>query len=410
MFVQKLQFLAAKASSRVLDYIGVKHHLVGVSIEVGEKSFMVEQGCSGISSLLSTLACVLFYVLWYRISWLRGSLLTLSSIFWVLFNNITRIVGITFFGVGFTVLGRFFSLNLSEGIPHQIFGVLLFLMTLFMLWSTDRFLMFLGQSSLPERRTAPLPMTADNAESGWRFAIAQPGAWMQSFAIAGLFGFLLLLQGMDLFSILVRALTPARRVAKLYQGVDADTMPEKVGMWTRVGKFETPVRPPGDVMGQYSRVWSYRVNPVTATLSLDYPYPEFHNLRVCYDMQGWIEDKTDRLEAKIGEQTLTYYHVRMHKPNERYADLWFCSFDQDGLGVESLVEGDLKLYMEKNTFGRAYARQYSIDSANGDKHLGRPTSAPRALARSCRSNCSCPAMSRCLKRASPKATTCSLRD
>jgi exosortase/archaeosortase family protein len=318
---------------------------------------MVEQGCSGISSLLSTLACVLFYVLWNRISWIRGSLLTLSSIFWVLVNNITRIVGITFFGVGFNLFGNNITLNLSEGAPHQIFGIVLFLLTLFMLWSTDRFLMFLGQSDLPKRRTEPMPATSESLQSSWRMTLAQPTAWLMSYGIAGAFGVLVAMQALDLYALFVRLPYSGSALAKLYEDVDLNTMPERFGPWHRGPDLQKLARPAGDPLGQYSRAWHYRANQaVQASLSLDYPYPEFHDLRVCYMMQGWKFDSVESFDVPTDNQTQHCILVRMHKPNERFAILMYCSFDQDGFAVDPSLEADVRTVQERSIWDRATAR------------------------------------------------------
>ena len=68
----------------------------GVIIEVGDKKYEIERACSGISSLLSVLACTLFYVFWTGAHWVRGTALVLSSVFWVLIANVLRVVIIVF--------------------------------------------------------------------------------------------------------------------------------------------------------------------------------------------------------------------------------------------------------------------------------------------------------------------------
>ena len=62
----KLQAIATKWSSVVLDGFGVTHALSGNVIEIPGQRLMVEEACSGINSILSTTAVCMFYCLWQR--------------------------------------------------------------------------------------------------------------------------------------------------------------------------------------------------------------------------------------------------------------------------------------------------------------------------------------------------------
>src|SRR5205085_11100708 len=101
--VQLLQVYTSKTASRILDLMGVFHAINGVVIEVGDKKYEIEHACSGISSLLSVLACTLFYVFWMGAHWLRGTVLLLSSVFWVLMANVLRVVIIVFVDTHFEI-------------------------------------------------------------------------------------------------------------------------------------------------------------------------------------------------------------------------------------------------------------------------------------------------------------------
>src|SRR4051812_12435283 len=159
-----MQQFAAQISSKLLDQMGVWHMRQGVVIATGAKLYEVEGACSGITSLLTTLACVLFYCLYYRIHWLRATLLTASSVFWVLINNITRIIIVAYSGAKWDI-------DLAHGLPHQIIGFVLFALTLVFLWSTDRLLMFFGQSDLPRRRFEPLANALPSSNTERSFQI-----------------------------------------------------------------------------------------------------------------------------------------------------------------------------------------------------------------------------------------------
>jgi exosortase len=350
--VQSLQVIASRTSSEMLDFLSVYHNLAGVTIHVGKQPYEVENACSGISSLLSTLAIVLFYVLWYRVHWLRASVLTLSAFFWVLVNNILRIVGMVFFDVGFTVFGRHIQLNMKpDGLLHYPFGIFLFALTLFLLWSTDRFLMFLGRSDVPKRRLEPLELTPQARESRLDAALALAGAWYRSIPVAALFAVLLAVQLAENYALASRVPYSGSALSKLYEDIKLDLLPERVGDWKRPAELREEKRPPGNPLGEFSRIWTYKTDRnIQCLLSLDYPYPEFHDLRVCYVNNGWQIDKDDKGEDK----TVSWVHkpesgpelycvrVPMKRPVERHATLWFCEFDQDGVGVDPLELGELK--------------------------------------------------------------------
>lgn len=342
-----LQVVASKAASKILDQMGVFHNLNGVTIEVGKNTYLVEEACSGISSLLSTLACVLFYVFWFQIHWLRGTVLTLSAVFWVLVNNVARIIAITFFGVGFTVLGRFFSFDLASGFGHFLLGIVLFALTLGLLWSTDRFLMFLGRSDLPRRRHEPLAVTGEAATALSKGAESAPDAWYRSPVIVGLFTVLFLVQGAKVYALLTRVPYSGTALSKHYQQIDVDVLPakypEKGETWQRGDKVREETRAAGSPFGQFSRIWEYKRRGdqrVAALLSLDFPYPDYHDLRVCYNNTGWTMNETEK-KTIDSEPKLHYVRVKMSRPVQQFQTLWFCEFDQDGVGVDPTALGQL---------------------------------------------------------------------
>lgn len=334
MLVMSLQKFAAKLSSRILDLMGVMHNLAGVTIEVGKNRFEVENACSGISSLLSTLACVGFYVLWFRIHWLRASILILASVFWVLINNMARIVSITYFEVNW-------GINLSRGLPHQILGMLLFAVTLLLIWSTDRLLMFIGRSSLPVRRFEPLNASPAALESGFRMGVNLDGAWYRSVPIAVACSVMIAAQAIEWWAYSTQVPYSGSALSKLYDKIDVAVLPETFGRWARPKELAIEQREATNPLGQYSRIWKF-TNPVLRSecaVSLDYPYPEYHDLRICYENSGWTLGAPRVFTVKTERDTeLQCVFVEMQRPVEQHAALWFCNFDQDGVGQTPNVD------------------------------------------------------------------------
>ena len=114
-----LQSLTARWASAVLDFLGLYHVMAGNVVEVGGRRLFVEEACSGVNSLFSALACVLFFALLMRRRPLRIALLLTATVGWVLAANVARVAGIAY------LLGRF-GVDLTNGWRHEALGAGLF--------------------------------------------------------------------------------------------------------------------------------------------------------------------------------------------------------------------------------------------------------------------------------------------
>jgi exosortase len=329
--VGALQTLTAKCSSRVLDYVGVFHTLSGHTVEVAGKSYFVEEACSGIHSLLSVLAVTLFYVLWAHCHWLRAVLLGLAAVFWVVAANIARIVAIVYVDARWKV-------DLSQGAWHFVFGFVLFALTLAVLASTDRLLLFLGTAvrwggwpseAEPEAAAAPAEGPAARAPPGW--AAAAP-------ALAA-YGALVLFQAGELGPGGGGLFGDSPLVA-YYNGFGPADLPERVGPWVRQpdATFEARDRDnPLDPFGAHSRAWRYQKDGgLTAVVSFDYPFPMWHDLRGCYRTTGWTVESSETFTHRAADGgELECVRFAMTRPVERRGYGWFGEFDPAGRPVEA---------------------------------------------------------------------------
>jgi hypothetical protein len=106
-------------------------------------------------------------------------------------------------------------------------------------------------------------------------------------------------------------------------------MPARWERWQRLG-FASERRDPGSAFGEFSNVWDYHLGQNKAALSLDYPFPGWHDLTRCYTSSGWtIEDQRLR-EARGSESTAGYVEVKLTKPAYRSGYLLFSQFDRTG--------------------------------------------------------------------------------
>src|SRR5262249_3268828 len=89
----------------------------------------------------------------------------------------------------------------------------------------------------------------------------------------------------------------------------------------------------------HSRTWTYGSRRGTrVTLSLDYPYPEWHNLRICYEGIGWTVEADDDFEHALPDQStkLACVKLTLQRAPTRTGRAWYCSFDERGDPVERL--------------------------------------------------------------------------
>lgn len=359
-----LQTYTSKISSRVLDLMGVFHALNGVIVEVGDKKYEIERACSGISSLLSVLACSIFYVFWVKAHWVRGILLVLASVFWVLINNIVRVVAIVFFDTQF-------GIDLSKDEPpfflHTMLGIVLFALTLGLIASTDRLLLFLGStvkwgSGKPKFEGAVRPSGVAPFSMTW--------AGFVPVAIA--YGLLIVFQIGD--RSFGSSTVPESKIVAGFNNFTADTMPGEIAGWQRMttpSSFISSDRADlFDVHGAHSRAWRFQRGNLWGMVSFDYPFPYWHDLRICYTMTGWsVEEGAQfRLPLSDGAGEIECFTARLSRPVERNAYLWFGEFDLNGRPVEPDDPGKLSYRFVhrfdalKDRFGRLFGKSVEAEA------------------------------------------------
>jgi exosortase len=332
--VSALQGATSKVGSRVLDYCGVLHYLDGNTVEVGAKSYFVDKACSGINSLFSTLAVTLFYLLWTRAHWLRGALLVLAAVFWVVVANVVRVSLIV-------LIDSKLGIDLSKDgwdppngmfYQHTILGFVLFGLVLALVASTDRFLMFLGTA---------VRWGGDAATAGAEeltLAVAEPRPWSVGWgavapALLG-YGLLVLFQFGEMQ---LGAIVTETALVKSYNDWKAEDLPEQISGWARQPESTFESRDRDNPFGAHSRTWRYQnKSGMTAVVSFDYPFPEWHDLRLCYKAIGWGLNESDRVTQQVrdpgaaGAAELDGIRFELSKPFELRGYGWFTEFDQTG--------------------------------------------------------------------------------
>jgi exosortase len=329
-----LQGVTSRIASKALDRAGVLHFLEGNTFEIGQKSFFVDKACSGINSLFSTLAVTLFCVLYFgsfSLAYLlRAIVLVLAAVFWVVIANVVRVTSIVWldhsFGIDLTKDGW----NWAEGrvFQHSILGFVLFAMVLALMFSTNQFLRFLG-TAVRWGEAAPVP--DDDLSPISEAGPARPLRWGVVAPALAAYGVLLLFQ---LGEMQLGAAVTESSLVKYYNTWKADELPGQIGGWVRQKDFSFESRDRDNPFGAHSRTWQYRSKSgLLAVISFDYPFPEWHDLRMCYQSIGWGMPNSETFAAADGPVKLDCVKFELTKPFERRGYGWFTEFDQTGKPV-----------------------------------------------------------------------------
>jgi exosortase len=325
LLVRSLQTLTTAWSSAVLDLLGVFHVMEGNVVEVGGRRLLVEEACAGITSLLSVLACTLFFVLLARRPPLRASLLILAAVAWVLVANTARVVAVAW-------LSARWGINLADGWRHDALGMLLFALALVMIWSTDRLLVFLSRS-----RTGTASAIADLRETApertWPvIASEQPAGTLRRAAwpVCCAYGLIVLVHMSSIGWESKGESAAIDVIAPSLERLAAESLPPTVGPWKQAS-FMRETRSQASNFGEFSEVWTYQTGLVRAAVSLDHPFPDWHDLTICYTHQGWALGERTTGSGEDAMRDLVFFESEMSKPGYRYGQLWFCEFECGGM-------------------------------------------------------------------------------
>jgi exosortase len=329
--VSFLQTWTSRISGRLLDYLSVLHFSDGNTVEIGSKRYFVDKACSGINSLFSTLAVTWFYLLWTRAHWLRSVLLLLVAVFWVVIANVIRVSLIVWMDSKFGVDLSKDGWDPANGMyyQHTILGFALFGLVLALVASSDRFLRFLGTAV----RWGDEPSgAAEAAPAPVGDAFVTRLGWSAFAPALAAYGLLALIQLGELhFRV---AITEPAYVQR-FNTWTVDVMPERIpGGWKRQDETTFESRDRDNPFGAHSRTWRYQAeNGLMAIVSFDYPFPEWHDLRLCYKGIGWREEKSEPFTHKVKDGTLDCMKFELVKSFERRGYGWFTEFDPAGRPV-----------------------------------------------------------------------------
>lgn len=341
-FISKLQVYSSIISSHLLDLLRIDHLMTGNVLRLPEKQFFVDEACSGIVSVMSVIACGAIYCVWSNRSLLHSILLICLGIGWAVLLNVTRISVIA-------ISYAYWDLDLSEGAPHDVLGLVLFMVTFAALMSSDQLLAFLlqpiaaGNTGDSELRKNPMlrywnrismaftPGTRDASglslpESG----TASVSAYDRLLPIVCIaFGLLGISHIVGWGLVGPR---PSIDAVTKTASISEESMSDMIVAWERIS-FQTFDRGQDNGgYGEFSKSFQYAndTEALLATASIDYPYRgSWHELTKCYSLSGW---NLESREVKQGNDSQWKY-IEAKFTNEsdgQHALLLFSMIDDSG--------------------------------------------------------------------------------
>ncbi len=306
--IGRLQSLVTTCAGPVLDNLGVIHLTEGNMIRIASRSLLVEQACSGVSSLFAGVGVTCFYVVWTGRKFGPALALVLASACWVVLGNVARVVTVV-------TAAAYWEVDLASGWRHEMLGFLIFAVFLALTLSTDRLLQFLGAMTTI-RLIWPgyyHGTCEDNATQKAAVAVSPPTqfadlgqTWLVSKRIGAVSVVLGLLQVVWLWPLLVEAIRgysgplPVQSLIVTLKSLSEGDLPDTLGPYRR-RRFETKVRGAVSSFGEFSREWHYRSDIMPVTAAVDFPFRGWHELTQCYQGLGWtLKDRMIRPDNEPG--------------------------------------------------------------------------------------------------------------
>jgi hypothetical protein len=235
--------------------------------------------------------------------------------------------------------------DLSKEPRHSILGFGCFSLAVLLIWSTDRFFQFfMPRGDVPA--SEPAPAFSSDAEQPAlpktvRFADL---CGIASLPIAVAFGVVLALHFAIHNFILPDAVAPVGFDERVEQ-IGEKSLDPALEQFRRAG-FGKERRITGSAFGEKSSAWLYGKGAQTGVIiSLDYPFPKFHDLTPCYVGRGWsIDNATTKADPKDPKAPAIWHEFDMHKTGGRFGYVVYTEFNAEGdaLSGESRLLGTLQ--------------------------------------------------------------------
>ncbi len=357
--ITTLQIETSKVSSIVLENLGVKHLMDGNVLVIPQRRFLVEEACSGINSVFALLTASAFYAVFVHASVLRAALLIGSAVFWACFMNLVRVAATIF---AFEQL----QVDLGEGLAHTIAGMVTFALAVLFVAFTDQMIRFFldpidaasiefweqGRNPFVRWWNRTRPAIVDNPDNTPAAAVtpsAVPALAVTTTLVIG--GIALFSAGWQMLAL--QAETNDNEGPAAIAALEADSIPAALGDWSQTG-YEIERRKKNAVLGDVSKIWTYRSPSYSAIVSVDYPFRGWHGLDACYRGQGWQVDEYRSVPLPVTDdgRRIAMTEAIMHRSSGERALLMFVVMDRRGRPLHDPAIGSFARQMAHRTVER----------------------------------------------------------
>jgi exosortase/archaeosortase family protein len=289
---------------------------------LANQSFLTEEACSGIRSLFSSIAAITFLGFMNRYHWFRHMVNIGQTIVWVIVLNAFRIAAVIY-------VEDQTDLSIASGLPHELFGYLVFFAIFGLVLSTDR---LFAAVVLPAVHDSP--ENVPGMPSYWTESLNWPGGLVDGIAFASAFVLVAFLS--------IRMMTRVPDYKPMFGEslpiAERDFIPSELSGWRTVD-FIHEKRTEHDLQGSESFIWELRKNDKTILLSLDGSFNDFHDLEWCYSALGW-GCKSNRLYTSIVDRAQgktmpegEFTHIALKKNTGETGHVLFSAVDRNGIIV-----------------------------------------------------------------------------
>ncbi|MDB6005541.1 MAG: hypothetical protein JWR15_2528 [Prosthecobacter sp.] len=325
---QVLAGLAARLSQGWLDAMQVLHVVQGTIVATPAKRFFVDDACSGTNTMLVAICVALIVSCLNRRSLVHAAALLVTAGLISVASNVLRIC---------VVIGssHFWGWELDHGMVHDAVGLVFFLLDLLLVWSADHGWHFLLNS-----------MQGRDAQKAWTapsFTVVVPRVFSGLSLGVAIIGTVLLV-GPEILA-LTRSSADVSG-AQIHTPPEEFHMPGKLSGWVREGDKPVEDSMIGKV-GVRNQVWLFRKGGQQAFVAVNFPFPGFHDTRLCYAGQGWqFQNQVDG--SLPGDTTNTVRFLEMNQPTEMTrANLWLSVLDEHGTPLAFAAEKGLDRMTER---------------------------------------------------------------
>jgi len=291
LIITSLQSLTTRLSSFVLDLASVPHLARGNVIELADRELFVAEACSGVQSAFTIAFIALLIAAWHRRPLILIPAYLAIAIVWAVLCNTLRVTVIAFAAANSQI-------DLSSGFAHEAIGygtlVLAGLLTL----STDSLLAVLFHTIGDESEDVSNGFvsvwewlfgtsTAESIPNGSHELATDAPVHHRRWALP----MVISLGLVSIFSLTAHAFFRANlNVVNAEGKVLIDPSPTLLDHLTGpvTYRFSESMRGGKDArLGMNADQWAMQYGNLAGTLVFSQPYPEWHELSVCYSGQGW---------------------------------------------------------------------------------------------------------------------------